>query len=240
MKVAVVSSDGTRYEPIMSSSVIERRAEKKKASNNRQLKVAVVTNKVDKRGNIIEPIESVSCGDTKKIDVEVKVEPKPVENMTLGELKQEIDNFIGKADEVETPDIPEVENPVQEESTTVVETQTIEVTGTADAITASIDESSSSTEASVEVPSTPTVEVAEEAKPEEVKSTGPARGANGRFVKKSEPKLSDPSTEKFVAELESHGTEKYPKSKKAGGAKKAGKTGKANVNSKFIPSPGTK
>ena len=229
MKVAVVNSDGSRYEPIMSSSVIERRTENKKANNNKQLKVAVVTNKVDKKGNIIEPVESVTCGETKKIDVKVALESANMK--TDSETTKEIAEYVEKHDEVTPIEVLEVENPIQEESDMIAETQTIEVTDTTDSITATVTESSSSTEVSIKDPSTPTVE--EAPKVEETK--GPARDASGRFVKKS-----NSSTEKFVAEIEAHGTEKYPKSKKAGGAKKAGKTGKANVNSKFIPSPGTK
>ena len=233
MKVAVVGSDGSRYEPIMSSSVIERRAEKKKISDNKQLKVAVVTNKVDKKGNIIESIESVSCGDIKKIDVKVALESANMK--TDSEAVKEIAEYVKKHDEVIPDEIPEVENPIQEEPTTVVETQTVEVNGTVDSISATITNTtdSSTTVYNPEIPSTHTVEVQEEHKKEE--SKGPARDASGRFVKKS----SD-EAETFAASVESQGAEKYPKSKKAGGAKKAGKAGKANVNSKFIPSPGTK
>lgn len=230
MKVAVVGSDGSRYEPIMSSSIIERRVEKKKVNNNKQLKVAVVTNKVDKKGNIIEPVESVTCGETKKIDVKVALESADMK--TDGEAIKEIAEYVKKHDEVAPIEIPEVENPIQEE-THIMETKTIEVTGTADSITSTVTENSSSntTMYNPEIPSIPTVE--ETTKVEENK--GPARDASGRFVKKSSS-----ATEAFVAEVESHGTEKYPKSKKAGNTKKAGKAGKANVNSKFIPSPGTK
>lgn len=207
MKVAVVGKDGSVYEPIVSSSVIERRVEKKKKNDNKQLKIAVVT-----KGQQVEEIN-----------------PKPVE--TTEDLKNEIDTFIKENDKVEVPIINNpIEDPINEEPP-VVETQTVTVTGTADAITATVTEASSCTEVTAtNVTSTPTVEIKEEPK-----TTSPARDANGRFVKRS-----NAETEAFVASIEDHGTERYPKSKKAGGAKKAGKAGKANVNSKFIPSPGTK
>lgn len=212
MKVAVVGSDGSMYEPMLSSSIIERRTEKKTTKNNKQLKVAVVSNKVDAKGKIIEPVSSVSCNE------EIKTPVNSV-NQVLDEMKKDLENFANENNISMVTDFPEVENPVDDTPPTV-ETQTVVVTGTADSITATVTNNSSTSVTFAEGLSTPTVE-------EEKKVASPARDANGRFVKRNE----------VAEQIESIGTEKYPKSKskKAGGTKKAGK---ATVNSKFIPSPG--